>query len=215
MDVAVPLVFFLAFVTLVLTAPRLDAFRGRRRAGGLARELMSRHGFSAKPEFTASRLPVAGPPFHYGAAQRLTDQVGGTVDGLALTAAGYRCRYNGETHVYGVAVVSLPSPVDGIEVRHERAFHSVLVPEPVPDGRIASGEPEFDGRYRSYATDPGQARRVLSVPRVRTLAAAPQPFSWRVDGTDLLLWRSGGWESAEALIGCVRAVTSVLRPADA
>ncbi|MFJ8471082.1 hypothetical protein [Kitasatospora sp. NPDC094011] len=215
MDVVVPLVVFLAFVTLVLTAPRFDAFRGRRRSAELAGELTERHDFRPRPEFTASRLPVAGPPFHYGAAQRLTDQRGGVLDGLPLTVAGYSCRYNGETHVYGLAVLSLPSPVDRVEVRHERPFHSVLVTEPVPEGRVTSGETDFDARYRSYAADPEQARRVLSAPRVRELAAAPQPFSWRVDGTDLLLWRSGGWDSADALLGCVRAVTSVLRPVDA
>jgi hypothetical protein len=214
MDVVVPLVFFLALVTVVLTAPRLDAFRGRRRAGELARDLTAQHGFRARPEFTASRLPVAGPPFHYGAAQRLADQVGGVVDGLPLTAARYSCRYNGETHVYGIAVVSLPCPVDGIEVRHERAFHSVLVVEPVPEGRISSGETEFDSRHQSYAAYPDQARRVLSAAGVRELSSAPVPFSWRVDGTDLLLWRSGGWDSADSLLCCVRAVTSVLRPED-
>ncbi|MFG2846916.1 hypothetical protein ACGF12_27630 [Kitasatospora sp. NPDC048296] len=214
MDVVVPLVFFLALVSLVLTAPRLDALRGRRRAGVLANQLMKRHGFLSRLEFTVSRLPVAGPPFHYGAAQRLADQVGGVVDGLPLTVAGYSCRYNGATHVYGIAVVSLPSPVDGIEVRHERVFHSVLVVEPVPEGRSSSGETEFDRRYRSYAADPDQARRVLSAQGVRELSAAPEPFSWRVDGTDLLLWRSGGWDSADSLLGCVRAVTAVLRPED-
>lgn len=214
MDVVVPLVFFLALVSLVLAAPRLDAFRGRRRAGALAGDLMTHHGFKSRPEFTVSRLPVAGPPCHYGAAQRLTDQVGGVVGGLPLTSAGYSCRYNGATHVYGIAVVSLPTPVDGIEVRHERAFHSVLVVEPVPEGRISSGETEFDRRHQSYAADPEQARRVLSAQGVRELSSAPEPFSWRVDGTDLLLWRSGGWDSADSLLGCVRAVTSVLRPED-
>jgi hypothetical protein len=213
MGVVVPILLFICLATLVLATPRFGSFRARRRTRVIADELRSRHGFGRRDEFTASVLTLPGPPFHYGASPRLLDQVVGTHDGRTLTSAGYSCRYNGSTHFYGIVLVELPSPIDAVEVRHGQAFHSVRVVEPVPGGRVRSGVAEFDNRYETYAADPGNLRTVLSATGVSHLLAAPEPFSWRAEGTDLLLWRSGGWSSADALLGCVRAVTCALRPA--
>ncbi|MGK4578945.1 hypothetical protein [Kitasatospora sp. HPMI-4] len=212
MRVIVPIVLLLGLAALVLTAPRLGPYLDRRRARAIADELTRRHGFIARPEFGLERLPSA-PPFHYGTSRRLVDQVTGELDRSVLTSAGYSCRENGSTHVYGVALVELPVPLGEVEVRHEPAFHSVRVVEPVPDAPVPTGVADFDSHYRIYARDPHHVRTMLPASEVHQLLAAPEPFSWRVSGGELLLWRSGGWSSAAALAGCVRTVTAALRPA--
>jgi hypothetical protein len=210
MGVIIPILLFVCLATLVLASPRLPALRGRRRTSAISNVLMSRHGFTAQPSFTASRIPLPGPPFHYGSAQRLTDQVAGAVDGMPVTSAGYSCRYNGSSHFYGIALVTLPFPVDTAEVRHEPAFRSVRVVEPVPEGRLRTGVARFDAGYETYCRDPHHGQSALSAAWVDELLAAPEPFSWRAEGTQLLLWRAGGWSSARSLLGCVRATTAAL-----
>ncbi|MGF1430588.1 hypothetical protein [Kitasatospora sp. LaBMicrA B282] len=211
MGVVVPIVFFCALVALVLTAPRIGPVLDRRRTGAIAAELTARHGF--RPS-SGDAPDLAGPPFHYGTGQRFTDEVTGSLAGLPLGSVGYRCRENGSAHFYGVLLARLPAPVESpIEVRHEPAFHSTRVTEPLPAPRVPSGAPFFDVRYEVYANDAQLARAVLSAAGVEHLLTAPQPCSWRVEGTQLLLWRSGGWSSATALLGSVRAVTAALRPA--
>lgn len=212
MGVVVPIVLFLALAVLVLVAPRADSYRARRRSRAVALELVTEHGFRSRPDFALGRLPLAGPPFHYGTARTLSDQASGAVDGLTVTVAGYSCRDNGSTHGYGLALVSLPEPSARIEVRHEPAFHSTLVVEPVPGGRVRTGVVTFDARYEVFASDPHHLGAGLSATDAEALLAASEPFSWRVHGRDVLLWRSGGWSSADALLGAVRAAVSVLRP---
>jgi hypothetical protein len=207
MGVVVPILLFVCLAVLVVTAPRIAPLRERRRTRSINADLMHRHGFTAQSSFTASRIPLPGPPFHYGSAQRLTDQVAGTVEGMSMVSAGYECRYNGSSHFYGVALVTLPLLVDTVEVRHQPAFHSVRVVEPVPEGRVQTGVPRFDAGHETYCGDP---RHRLPAAGVAELLAAPEPFSWRADGTHLLLWRAEGWSSARSLLDCVRAVTYAL-----
>ncbi|MGE7435770.1 hypothetical protein [Kitasatospora sp. NPDC001175] len=211
MGVIVPIVLFGCLAALVLGAPRFGPYRERRRAGAVSNLLTGSHAFRPRPEFGLEQLPTT-PPFHYGTSRRLAGQVTGEVDGLPLTWFCYSCRENGSTHVYGVARVELSVPLGEVEVRHEPAFHSVRVVEPVPDSPVPTGVAAFDGRHRTYARDPHHVRTVLPAAAVRELLAAPEPFSWRVADGELLLWRSGGWSSAAALLGCVRAVTAALRP---
>ncbi|MFF7638407.1 hypothetical protein ACFZB9_35440 [Kitasatospora sp. NPDC008050] len=210
----VPIVFFLGLVALVLGAPRLGPFQDRRRVAATARELAARHGLTPDSDPDPARglgqPPLSGAPFHYGSARRLVDRVTGSLGALPVTAAGYTCRENGATHVYGVVLVTMPYPVAPAEVRHEPVFHSVRVVEPLPEGLSRTGVPDFDDRYRAYTSDPHAALTVLSAEGARALLAAPEPFSWRSEGTGLLLWRAGGWSSAQALVGCVSAVTSLL-----
>ncbi|MCC9306162.1 hypothetical protein LN042_03405 [Kitasatospora sp. RB6PN24] len=210
MGVIVPILLFVCLATLVLGSPRIPPLRERRRTRAISHALVARHGFTARPSFTSSRIPLPGPPFHYGSAQRLTDQVAGEVAGLPVTSAGYSCRYNGSSHFYGIALVTLPFPVDTAEVRHEPAFHSVRVVEPVPAGRVRTGVARFDAAHESYCRDPHHGQSALSVAGVGELLSAPEPFSWRAEGTQLLLWRSGGWSSTPSLLGCVRAAVSAL-----
>ncbi|MGC0316498.1 hypothetical protein [Kitasatospora acidiphila] len=210
MGVIIPILLFVCLATLVLAAPRLPALREQRRTRAIGNVLISCHGFTARPSFTASRIALPGPPFHYGSAQRLTDQVAGTLEGLPVTSAGYSCRYNGSSHFYGIALVTLPLPVDAAEVRHEPAFHSVRVVEPIPDSRVQTGVARFDADYEAYGRDAHHGQSTLSAAGVGELLAAPEPFSWRADGTQLLLWRSGGWSSAASLLGCVRAASSAV-----
>ncbi|GAA2752330.1 hypothetical protein [Kitasatospora cinereorecta] len=212
MGVVIPIVLFAALVALVLVAPRFAPFRGRMRAGTIARELTTGQGFEPRGDFALDRFPTAGPPFHYGGAKRLDAQVAGAVDGLTTVSAGYRCRENGSTHFYGVVLVSLPAPVARIEVRHEPAFHSVRVVEPVPGGLASTGITPFDERYRTYVAEPLTVGTLLPDAAVRALLAAPEPCSWRAEGRELLLWRSGGWSCAEALLASLRAATGALRP---
>ncbi|GAB2701718.1 hypothetical protein [Kitasatospora kifunensis] len=210
----VPIVFFLGLVALVLGAPRFGPFQERRRAATTARELTVRHDFAPSPTSALGQLPLAGPPFHYGSAHRLTDQVSGTLGALPVSAATYTCRENGSTHVYGVVLVAMPHPLAPVEVRHEPVFHSVRVIEPMPEGLARTGEAAFEGRYRAYTSDPHAALTVFSAEGARELLAAPEPCSWRTEGSDLLLWRAGGWSSAQALLGCVSVVASVLGAVD-
>ncbi|TQF02857.1 hypothetical protein E6W39_12050 [Kitasatospora acidiphila] len=210
MGVIVPILLFVCLATLVFGSPRIPPLRERRRTRAVSSALVARHGFTARPSFTTSRIPFPGPPFHYGSAQRLTDQVAGEVEGLPVTSAGYSCHYNGSSHFYGIALVTLPFPVDTAEVRHEPAFHTVRVVEPVPAGRVRTGAARFDTAYEIYCRDPHNGQSALSAAGVDELLSAPEPFSWRAEGTQLLLWRSGGWSSAPSLLGCVRAASSAL-----
>lgn len=211
MGVIVPIVLFVALVTLVLTAPRFGPLRDRRRTAAIATELTARHGF--RPS-SGDGPDLAGPPFHFGSARRLDAEVTGGLDGLPLTSVGYRCRENGSTHFYGAVLVKLPTAVESrVEVRHEPAFHSVRVVEPSPGGRLKSGDGWFDSRFEAYATDPRLALAVLTSAGVDVLRTAPEPCSWRVEGSALLLWRSGGWRSAASLLASVRAVVAALQPA--
>ncbi|WP_406194768.1 hypothetical protein OH807_05930 [Kitasatospora sp. NBC_01560] len=212
MGVVVPIVLFLALAALVLIAPRADAYRARHRSRAIVRELATGHDFRARPDFALGRLPLAGPPFHYGTARTLSEQASGAVDGLTVTVAGYSCRDNGSTHGYGLALVSLPEPSARIEVRHEPAFHSTLVVEPVPGGRVHTGVAPFDARYEVYVSDSHGKRTGLSVADTEALLAGPEPFSWRVHGRDVMLWRPDGWSSAGELLSSVRVTVSVLRP---
>lgn len=162
MGVIIPILLFVCLATLVLAAPRLPALREQRRTRAIGNVLISCHGFTARPSFTASRIALPGPPFHYGSAQRLTDQVAGTLEGLPVTSAGYSCRYNGSSHFYGIALVTLPLPVDAAEVRHE--------PPSTPSGswsrsRTAASRPAWRGSTRT--TRPTVAMRTTARARCR------------------------------------------------
>ncbi|WP_329560909.1 hypothetical protein [Kitasatospora sp. NBC_01266] len=211
MGVIVPIVLFVALVALVLTAPRIGPVLDRRRTGAIAEELTAGHGF--RPS-SGDGPDLAGPPFHYGSAQRLVSEVTGSLEGLPLTSVGYRCRENGSTHFYGAVLVRLPEAVESrIEVRHEPVFHSTRVLVPLSGDRLSSGDGWFDSHFEVHATDPRLVRTVLSTSGLDLLRGTPEPCSWRVEGSTLLLWRSGGWTSAASLLASVRAVSAALHAA--
>ena len=73
--------------------------------------------------------------------------------------------------------------------------------------------PEFDRAYRLYATETGAVMLVSSLATANVMLEVPEPFSRRALDSEVLLWKRGGWSSADALIASVRAVQEILDPA--
>jgi hypothetical protein len=213
MRYALPAVLVIALATVVVVSPRLEPRRLRARAAAVAAELRSRYAFS-----TGSHASWAGtrgtvwPPFHYGTHRETDDELVGDVGGLTVRVAGYECVFVGTRHRYGVACVILPGPVEWAEVRGEPVFSAAKVPEHIPDGRCAGATPEFERAYQLYTEDPEMGLLITSRATADAMLDVPEPFSWRTLDREVLLWKRGGWSSADALIESVRAVQQILHP---
>ncbi|MBR7833002.1 hypothetical protein KDL01_06995 [Actinospica durhamensis] len=177
----------------------------------MAEQLRTVHGFreGSKASWTDARS-TGWPPFHYGRHRELDDVLVGTVNGLPTRAAGYELVFNGSLHLYGLALIMLPRPVDWLEVRGERPFSAPRVPDHVPDGQLTTGVPEFDTVWSVYA-ETADAQHAASAPALtQTMLAAPIRFSWRTHGSELLLWKRDGWTDAPQLLESISCVTNLL-----
>jgi len=58
---------------------------------------------------------------------------------------------------------------------------------------------------------PVTARSVASASELtRAMLGAPTRFSWRTCGSELLLWKRGGWSDGEELLACIGCVVNLL-----
>ncbi|MEY9932527.1 hypothetical protein ABH926_007178 [Catenulispora sp. GP43] len=210
MRYALPIILFLALATLIVTAPRIGPWRARRQAHALARDLVQTEGFTASPDIEHEIAAEHAPPFHYGTAHNFEDDLIGTVHDMPVSTGSYTCHYNGETHRYGVALVSLDHDVERVEVRDGPAFATAWVIDAPPQHRIRTGTPAFDERFETYTPDRTDDRMVLAPDAPALLTGVAEPFSMRAEGRRLLLWRSPGWSSPEALEEDVTTAVAVL-----
>lgn len=142
--------------------------------------------FPADPRFT-TRWSTS--PFGAGTGRRAYDVVIGTHQGWASAAFTYRYTTgsgdNQSTTVLGVTTLMLPARLPPITVTPES-----LVGEITPGITRADIDVEsetFNRRYRVRTRYPKYASDVLP-PRTIEALLSVEPFSWRIDGCDLVAW---------------------------
>lgn len=215
MRYAIPFALLVCLAALIAISPHLEPQRLRARARHVTRQLRTRDGFREGSKASWAEIRANGlPPFHYGGRRKLDDALIGTMDRLPVRVAGYEVVFNSSRHRYGLVLVGLPHPVEWVEARGERPFSAARVAEHVPDGALKIGVPEFDGAWSVYTriAETHGAARFSEL--AQAMLGAPTPFSWRADGTDLLLWKRDGWSDAGQLLASVRSVTGLLGLAD-
>jgi hypothetical protein len=202
---------------LITISPHLEPQRLRARARRITESLRGEYGFRDGSKASWSEARSTGwPPFHYGRRMELDNLLLGTLYGLPVRIAGYEVVSTGSRHRYGLALIVLPRPIEWTEVRGERPFSAARVPEHVPDGQVTLGIPRFDLAWSVYAESP-QARRGVagSAALAQSMLEAPTPFSWRIRGAELLLWKRDGWSDAEKLLASIGCVANLLGLAEA
>ncbi|MEY9932495.1 hypothetical protein ABH926_007146 [Catenulispora sp. GP43] len=211
MQIVFPIIGYLCLATLVLASPQHRFRRSRRGAADLARDLKDRHGFVEAPDVEHVLKPTRQPPFHYGTEHRLINAVTGAMHDMPVTSATFTCRYNGSTHLYGVASLTLAHPAERLEVRAGAAFATAWVIDTPPPGRVQVGCHPFDDHFELYtpARETGGAA-VLARAGVTALERVAEPFSMRIEGMQVLLWRAEGWSSSESLAAAVAAAATVV-----
>lgn len=206
-----PIALLICLAALIALSPHLEPQRLRARARQLAAQLRAKHGFREGSKASWAETRAGGwPPFHYGARGELDNVLVGTRDGLPMRAAGYEVRFNGSRHRYGLVLIGLPHPSEWMEVRGERPFHAARVAEHVPDGALKMGVSEFDAVWSVFADNAETRQAASSVGLAQAMLGAPTRFSWRVNGTDLLLWKRDGWSDAAQLLATIDCVTRLL-----
>lgn len=211
MRYALPIALLICLATLIALSPHLEPQRLAVRARQLAAQLRAKHGFREGSKASWAETRASGwPPFHYGAHGELDNVLVGAVDGLPMRAAGYGVGFNGSRHRYGLVLIGLPRPGAWMEVRGERPFHAVRVAEHVPDGAVKLGVPEFDAAWSVFADTTETQHAASSAGLAQAMLGAPTQFSWRVNGTDLLLWKRDGWSDAAQLLASISSVTRLL-----
>jgi hypothetical protein len=211
MEVVFPITGYLCLATLILASPHHQFRRSRRAASRLAGALKARHGFVDAPDVEHVLRPTQEPPFHYGGGHRFADVVTGTMHEMPVTSATFTCRYNGSTHLYGIASLTLVHSAERLEVRAGEAFATAWVIDTPPPGRIQAGSRPFDDRFELYTPEreTGGAA-VLARAGTAALERVAEPFSMRVEGMQVLLWRAEGWSSTESLATAVATAVAVV-----
>jgi hypothetical protein len=213
MRYVLPAVLFAVFATMVVLSPHVEPRRLRARSALVDARLRVDFGFTDGSRAAWAGVQASGwPPFHYGKHQQIDSELMGTVDGVPVRVAGYECVIAGSRHRYELASVVLPAPVEWAEVRGEPAFSAPRVPDHVPDGRRIGALPEFNEAYEAFAEEQEAAMLVGSAATANVMLQVPEPFSWRALDSEVLLWKRGGWSSADTLIASVRAVLEVFDP---
>ena len=213
MRYALPAVFFALFAALVVISPHIEPRRLRARAEAVNEQLRLRHGFTSGSHASwADARSTGWPPFHYGKRQQIDGELIGEIDGLSVRTAGYECVSSGSRHRYGLVCILLPTTIEWAEVRGEPAFSAARVPDHVPDGHQKGASPEFDRVYQIYTETPELAAALATSRTADALLELPERFSWRTLNDGVLLWKRGGWSSADSLIASVRTVQQILGP---
>jgi hypothetical protein len=211
-----PALVFAIFAAIVVLSPHVEPRRMRARAALVNADLRAAFHFIPGSHASWAGTRATGwPPFHYGEHREIVDELTGQIDGLPIRVAGYECVFAGSRHRYGLACVVLPEPADWAEVRGEPVFSAAKVPEHIPNGRQPGALPEFDRAYQLYAEESDAVLLVVGRATADAMLRAPEPFNWRTLDREALLWRRGGWSSAQALVDSVRIVTGILGTADA
>jgi hypothetical protein len=206
-----PAILFALFATMVVVSPHLEPRRLRARAAAVREQLRRRHGFTAGSKAAWQGTVATGlPPFNYGDHRHVDGEQTGEVDGLPVRVAGYECVIDGARHRYGLACVIPPHPVAQLEVRGESVFANAAVADHVPDGARDGATPDFAGKYQLFAVESAAAALATGRVMAVTMMLAPEPFSWRTVGGEVLLWRRGGWASADSLIASVHIVLEIM-----
>jgi hypothetical protein len=129
-----------------------------------------------------------------GVAQALS----GTVRGRPVSVAEYAYtttstdsenRSTSTTHRYVVVVVGLGRPYPWIAVEKRGAF-SKLGRKLFGEGQAATGNDEFDRRFRIATREPAIARQVVGPHLIAAHLAGAVP-AWTVSGHELLIYREG------------------------
>ena len=193
MRYALPIALILCLAAVIALSPHIEPQRLRSRARLLAEQLRAQHGFREGSKASWAQARSTGwPPFHYGRHCELDNVLIGELHGLPVRAAGYELIFNGSRHRYGLALLVVPYPLEWMEVRGERPFSAARVAEHVPDGQVTLGVAQFDSAWSVYAEASEVQRPVHSGALAQAMLDAPTKFSWRTDGTEVLLWKRDG-----------------------
>lgn len=126
----------------------------------------------------------------------------GVLDGYPVTVAEYSYTTSSHgtdasgsstrsttRHDLSVAVVRLRQAYPPVEVGPRRAA-SRLSRSLFGDGKISTGHPEFDRRFKIGSTDPVMARALVGAALVSAHLADGVP-AWSLDGEELMTYRQG------------------------
>lgn len=211
MRYALPAIFFALFAAMVVLGPHLEPRRLRARSAAVEDELRTKYGFTTGSHASwIEARSTEWPPFHYGTHRDTDGELVGLVDGLTVRVAGYECVNAGTRHRYGLACILLPATIAWAEVRGEPAFSGARVPDHVPDGHRAGASSEFDAAFQIFAEEPQAVMMVTAGTTAQAMLEAPERFSWRALNGEVLLWRRGGWASAETLLASLDAVRRIV-----
>ncbi|HVX47482.1 MAG TPA: DUF3137 domain-containing protein [Mycobacteriales bacterium] len=126
-------------------------------------------------------------PFGEGTSRRVGPAVHGPIGSSAASAFSYRytTRDGNEStrhHVF-VVTMALPGPLPYLRVGPESLRGAVTPGLAAPD--VDTENETFNRRYRVVAGDHAFAHAVLT-PRVIEALLRIEPFTWQIDGTDLV-----------------------------
>lgn len=212
-----PAVLVVLLWTMIVLSPHVEPRRLRSRGAAVNKQLLVRHGFSRGSKASwADTAATHLPPFHYGARRALDGEMAGALDDRPVRVAGYECVENGSRHRYGLVHVTLPEPVSRTEVRGEPVFTSARVYEAqLPEGLHSGPTADFNRAFQVYTPDRQAATLLTSPATAAALLTLPERFSWRTGGSQVLVWKRGGWPDAESLVVSVRAVIDLVQRLEA
>ncbi|WP_370103184.1 hypothetical protein [Streptacidiphilus sp. MAP12-20] len=191
--------------------PRRPLWRDRRRCRETAAALASLPGSAPSPGTPV--LPWQAAPFHYGDRRSIEQAARGSLGGHPAASFAYCAVHNGVPQWSMVLELRLSEPSVPVEVFHERPYTAPNVTLPTALPVQPSGDAALDRawqvRFDTAVMDPRPSARLVA----EALAAAPEPFSLRAERDVLVVWKVGGFASAQNAEMCagaaVRAVDAL------
>jgi hypothetical protein len=154
----------------------------------------------------------SGQPFDQGDRRRARNVIRGTENGRSFVAFDYsyethstdsKGHRSSTTHRYAVYVVPLPAYLPTLEVCPEGAFLKLADAVGLRSDIDLESE-DFNRAFTVRADDRKFASDVLTPRTMQYLLTVPAA-AWRIEGTDILRWRSGRLDPAQVIVA-----TSVL-----
>jgi len=208
-------IFFVGSVVAYLvnrrhSGKRLDEFERECRSRGWT--------YLASEDKLADRW--LGTPFGHGGDRSATSVVLGKAWGRRFTAFDYSYETStgtgtdrqSTTHWFAICVIGLPRALPGLEVAPEGAFSWFTEAIGVTTDVDLESE-DFNRAFRVSAGNKKFASDVLT-PRTMEYLLVATPRAWRIEGNELVSWRSGTVEpddvvtTVELLDGVVKAIPS-------
>jgi Protein of unknown function (DUF3137) len=193
-----PYLFVVGFVGSVIWS----YVRNRRRRDALL-TLAAARGWSYTASDSTLCLRWYGVPFGRGDSPKAVNVLNGSVGTRTFAAFDYSYETHSSdsrggrsttVHAYAVCVVPLPAPLGDVQVEPENALERFAGAVGLMQD-VALESEDFNRRFRVSAANPKLASDVLTPRTMEYLLAVP-PLAWRMEGTDLICWRSGSLDPA-------------------
>lgn len=179
-----------AIVLIVVFGAAFGGVKGVRRRRAMQR-VAAQRGWEYRRSYPGMESRWNEKPFGTGRRRRSRDVLLGEVDGVRGVAFTYSYTTGSgkERHTYHLSVVSVAMPwsLPRIDVMPESLVGSIA--PGLRGGDVDIENETFNRYYRVRAEDRRYAVAILHPRAVETLLQI-EPFTWRIDGSDLVAWSS-------------------------